>query len=47
MFGGTKKRSTLVEEKIVDSKTGRLDKIRLHQKINELAQARQYARAIR
>jgi hypothetical protein len=39
--------ATLVEEKIVDSNTGRLDRIRLHQKINELAAARQYARAIR
>jgi hypothetical protein len=37
----------LVEENIVDSKTGRLDKIRLHQKLNELSHARQYARAIR
>jgi transitional endoplasmic reticulum ATPase len=37
----------LIEEKIVDSKTGRLDSIRLHQKLNELSQARQYARAIR
>jgi hypothetical protein len=37
----------LIEEKIVDSKTGRLDGIRLHQKINELAAARQYARASR
>jgi hypothetical protein len=37
----------LVEENIVDSTTGRLDKIRLHQKLNELSQARQYARAIR
>jgi hypothetical protein len=37
----------LVEEKIVDSNTGRLDRIRLHQKINELAAARQYARATR
>jgi hypothetical protein len=37
----------LVEEKIVDSKTGRLDRIRLYQKINELAQARHYARAMR
>jgi hypothetical protein len=37
----------LIEEKIVDSKTGRLDRIRLYQKINELAQARHYARAMR
>jgi SpoVK/Ycf46/Vps4 family AAA+-type ATPase len=37
----------LVEENIVDSDTGRLDKIRLHQKLNELSQARQYARAFR
>ena len=39
--------ANLVEENIVDSKTGRLDKIRLHQKLNELSQARQYVRAIR
>jgi hypothetical protein len=37
----------LIEEKIVDSKTGQLDRIRLYQKINELAQARHYARAMR
>jgi SpoVK/Ycf46/Vps4 family AAA+-type ATPase len=37
----------LITEQIVDPKTGRLDRIRLHQKIRELAQARQFARAIR
>jgi len=37
----------LVSEGIVDEKTGRLDKMKLHQKLRELAQARQYARIMR
>jgi len=37
----------LIADGIVDEKTGRLNKINVHQKLRELAQARQYARAIR
>jgi ATP-dependent 26S proteasome regulatory subunit len=37
----------LIADKIVDAKTGKMDRIILHQKIRELGQARQYARAIR
>ena len=37
----------LTSEGIVDEKTGRLDKTKLHQKLRELAQARQYARVMR
>ncbi len=38
---------SLPQEGIVDEKTGRLDKTKLHQKLRELAQARQYARVMR
>jgi SpoVK/Ycf46/Vps4 family AAA+-type ATPase len=37
----------LIADKIVDAETGKLDRIMLHQKIRELGQARQFARAIR
>jgi hypothetical protein len=37
----------LVTDGIVDGKSGRLKKVKLHQKLKELAQARQHARAIR
>ena len=37
----------LITEQIVDEKSGRLDRMKLHQKIRELARARQFARAIR
>ena len=37
----------LVTEGIVDAKTGRLNKVKLHQKLKESARARQFARAIR
>jgi SpoVK/Ycf46/Vps4 family AAA+-type ATPase len=37
----------LVTDGIVDEKSGRLNKVKLHQKLKELAQARQHARAIR
>jgi SpoVK/Ycf46/Vps4 family AAA+-type ATPase len=37
----------LTSEGIVDEKSGRLDKTKLHQKLRELAQARQYARVMR
>jgi SpoVK/Ycf46/Vps4 family AAA+-type ATPase len=37
----------LITEQIVDKKIGRLDRMKLHQKIRELAQARQFARANR
>jgi len=37
----------LVEDGLVDAKTGHLDKAKLYQALNQLAQARQHARAIR
>ena len=37
----------LISDGIVDGKSGRLNKAKLHQKLRDLAQARQYARAIR
>ena len=37
----------LISDEIIDAKTGRLNKSKLHHKLRELAQARQYARAIR
>jgi len=37
----------LISDGIVDPKTGRLNKTKLHQKLRDLAQARQYARAWR
>jgi transitional endoplasmic reticulum ATPase len=37
----------LIQDQIIDGKTGRLDKVNLHQKLQELSQTRQYARAFR
>ena len=37
----------LITDKIVDAKTGRLNKVELHIKLRDLKQARQYARAAR